>query len=215
MHGVMCLHSIPGYSSTNCGLGYAVACWFQALQCGLQRLNWSCNFSVVCKILRKLDTCANNGHYAGTPFPLPSVLETRLGCVVDSTEVISSSQGISDSMYVHLLLQVSSLFPSFSTQLQLALQPLQDHFHCDRSQTSLECCIYKKRGVKSCTLKKLFLLKNGRYLSFSLNFRAGNWSAILKLALYNLNACILDRDAAPIIRTTNIDKWKIIRRRPR
>jgi len=106
-------------------------------------------------------------------------------------------------MYVHLLLQVSSLFPSFSTQLQLALQPLQDHFHCDRSQTSLECCIYKKTWCKILYIK---LLKNGRYLSFSLNFRAGNWSAILKLALYNLNACILDRDAAPIIRTTNIDK---------
>ena len=98
----------------------------------------------------------------GTPFPFPSVivLGTELGCVVDSTEVISSCQGISDSMYFHLLLQVSSLFPSFSTQLQLALQPLQDHFHCDRSQTSLECCTYKKRGVKSYTLK---FLKNYFY----------------------------------------------------
>lgn len=66
----------------------------------------------------------------------------------------------------------------------------------------------QKRGVKSYTLKlkKLFLLKNGRYLNFSLNFRAGNWRAILKLALYNLNVCILDQDAAPIIRTTNMDK---------
>lgn len=50
MHGVVSLHSIPGYSSIQAVVWDVLnIAWFLALQSGLQLVNCSCNFRVVCK----------------------------------------------------------------------------------------------------------------------------------------------------------------------
>ena len=179
--------------STSCGLGCVAACsWILALQyIWPQLVNCSCSLEQQSNMQRKLDTCINSGHQALLP-PLSDRNQARMCCQQSSLKLLHLViEYLTQCMFIYCckFFHCLQVFPPSCDQLfnlcRITFTAV------DLKQVANVVSTRKIAQNSKYSLKLLFILKGGRYFSFSLDFTAGNCTAILKLALYNLNAAMM------------------------